>query len=349
MGTLNISQIDPRAFAHPADEKATAALKKIPFLPELLKKVAQLDVEQKFRAQQMFNSIQLGPRQLPSLWRMVHEVAERFGMPEPTAYVSSRGGVNAFAFGLHRHSIILTSSLVDLMTDREIEAIIAHELAHILCQHMLYKNVGLALASGTMSSLKMTPAAFVGDSVSRLLMAWNRSAEYSADRAALLILQDPEALVACLARLAGVPRRFTAEFEPRIFAEQVQEFEEESTFWSKVVTMGMGTFLSHPEPAKRATAVLEWWESAECQNILQGRYLTKTEAEALDRVQIEGVKSCPLCRSPVGQQLQCGHCGLEQDPSRHRQCTNGHLNSVAWKFCKSCGDQLAPAQAVVNG
>lgn len=237
MPAFHISQIHPKAFAHPSDLKALATLEKVPFLPTALRQVAKINIEEKFRAEQMYNSIQLGPRQFPSLWRMISEVAERFGVQEPDAYVSGRGGVNAFAFGLNTHSIILTSRLVDLMTDRELEAIIAHELAHILCQHMLYRNVGLALVSGSLPSLtKLAPAALIKDGTVRAFMRWSRAAEYSADRAALLILRDPEALAMCMGRLAGIPHRFVSEFDPRRFAEQVKEYEEKASFWSKVVT-----------------------------------------------------------------------------------------------------------------
>lgn len=343
MSSFQISQIHYKAFAHPADEKALDALKKVPLLPELFKKVAELDIEEMFRAHHMYNSIQIGPRQFPSLWRMVHDVAARFGIsnPEPTAYVSKGEEVNAFAFGMKKHSIVLTSELVDLMSDREIEAIIAHEFGHVLCQHMLYRKVGFALANRAAFPLtKFVPTVVVQHSIHGLFMAWSRAAEYSADRAALLVLQDPDAMVSCLGRLAGIPRRYLCEFDPRQFAEQVREYKEEATWWSKVVTFGMDAFLSHPEPAKRAAAILEWSESEDYKNILEGRYLTKVEAEGLDRVQIEGVKSCPLCRSPVGVRSQCLQCGLPQHSELQRLCGNGHVNATGWKFCKTCGIML---------
>ncbi len=341
MGSINFSQIHPRAFAHSYDRGATSAFEKVPLLPDLLKKISQFRLEERFRAHHMYNSVQIGPRQLPSLWRMVHGVAERLAIPAPATYVTRSGGANAFAFGKNAHSIVLTGGLVEMMSDRELEGIIAHELGHIVCQHMLYMGVGLALTSGALPSLGFTKALpIIEEGLFRAFFAWFRAAEYSADRAALLILEDPEPLAQALSRLAGVPRRFEDEFDLRLFVEQVKNYDEEANLWSKFITLGMDAFLTHPEPAKRVGALLEWAESEECKIILNGRYLTRFEAEAAERIRIEGVSSCPLCQSPVGQSSVCGHCGLVQDPRLQQRCPNDHVNGIDWKFCKACGKPL---------
>jgi Zn-dependent protease with chaperone function len=340
VSAIQFSQIHPHAFAHPYDRRATSALLQVPLVPELLKRISQLGIEEKFRAHHMHNSVQLGPRQLPSLWRMVNEVAERLCIPPPRAYVSRQIGDNALAFGEKSHSIVLSAKLVDLMSDRELQGVIAHEMGHILCEHMLYMDVGLTLTSGAIPSLaRFIPG--LGESVLGLFFAWARAAEYSADRAAVLILEDPEPLASCLSRLAGVPRRLEPEeFDLRLFVEQVKDYQEEATLWSKLATLGMGAFSTHPEPAKRARAVLEWAESSEYRTILGGRYLTRFLADAQNRVQIEGVPSCPLCRTPVGQATVCGYCGLVQDTRQQSRCPAGHVTAIDWRFCKACGAAL---------
>lgn len=319
-------------------------MRKVPLLPEVLRAVSRLKVEEEVRAHFMFYSIQLGPHQLSTVWRMVHEVAESLCMPPPDAFVSGEGGTNAFAFGVERQTVVLTRGLVDMMTDRELRAIITHELAHGLCQHLLYRNVGLALAGGTARQLvKLFPSRLVNETLGRLIYAWYRSAEYSADRAALLVLDDPEPLASCLGRLAGLPKRFAAEFDLRLFAEQIKAYEAKATLWSRLMTFDLGAFASHPEPARRAVAILEWARSEEYQRIRSGDYLTRVEGEAFDQVQIEGVRSCPLCGRPVGELAVCAGCSLPQDPEHQCLCSRGHLNAASWKFCKSCGQSLSEA------
>lgn len=343
MKEIRLSQIHPSAFAHPYDKKATASLEKVPLLPSLLKGIAKLRVEEWFRAYYMHNGMLLGPRQLPSVWRMVNQVAERFGMPSPTSYVSREGSPNAFVFGLEEHSLVLTTELVDLMSDRELEAIVAHELAHILCQHMLYRKVGLTLTTRATEMLapitRLSPVA-LDSAFKLLLLAWSRSAEYTADRAALLLLQDPEALASCLSRLAGVPKRLLHEFDPRHYVEQIERYEEQASTWSRIVTWDVAALRTHPEPTKRASAILQWAESDDYRRILAGHFTTRFDVEREERIAIEGLASCVLCGSPVGDQATCPQCGLDQDPTHQKRCVNDHPASLDWAFCQACGEAL---------
>jgi Zn-dependent protease with chaperone function len=356
VSAVQLSQIHPHAFTHPLDRKATSALQQTPFLPDLLKKISQLGVEERLRAYYMHHSIQLGPRQLPSLWRMVNEVAERLGIDPPRAYVAREHGANAFTFGEHSHSIVLSSQLVDMMSDRELTGVIAHEMGHILCEHILYthvgltltRHVGLTLAGVAIPALaKLIPG--LGASLGALFFAWYRAAEYSADRAAVLILEDPEPLARCLSRLAGVPRRFEPEqFDLRLFVEQVKDYDEGKTTWSKIATIGMETFSDHPEPARRARAVMEWAGSSEYREILAGRYPTRFKVAAETAVQIEGVRHCPCCSRPVGQAAACGYCGLIQDARWQTTCPRGDVAGIDWKFCKVCGQPVRPDRRSEN-
>lgn len=337
-----LAQIHPDAFAHPHDLKASRAIREVPFLDTILEQTARLGIEKKWRAHHMKSSIRLGPRQLPTLWRLVNQVAERFEMSLPETFVSGEDGVNAFAFGLHDHSVVLTTGLVDLMDDRELEAIVSHELAHILCRHMLYKRVGMALTDG---AAKLAPVRALRVPLEALLFAWNRAAEYTADRAAVLVLDDPEAMVSCLSKLAGVPRRLLGEFDPHAFAEQSAEWEAEATLWSKLVAFDMDIFRTHPEPTLRALAVLDWHGSEQYREIRSGRFLRTVELEHRQGIEIEGVASCRRCRHPVGDLAACPNakCCLERDPALHAECRNGHVISTSWRFCKTCGIATAPA------
>jgi len=346
MTEVNLEHIHPRAFAHPIDRAAMNVLNDVPLLPNLIKKVRHLQFEKKFRAVQMHGSLELGSHQLPTLWRMVNVTAERLGMKAPRAFVSAHRSINAFAFGVEEFSIILTSELVDVMNDRELEAIIAHELAHVLCEHMLYRQVGLALCSEALVPLaKMAPAALLNMGVQQALLSWHRASEYTADRASLLVLGDPEVIASCMARLAGVPRRFQHEFDPLQFIAQARRYEEEEdSFWSKLVKWDIEAFKTHPEPVKRAAAILDWAESEDYRSIQAGNYWTWFDEKASQRVQIEGVESCALCRSPIGEHATCPQCQLEQDPECQQLCGNGHLNNLTWKYCRTCGQQVGSSE-----
>lgn len=347
MSLGHLAQIHPSAFAHPQDLQTTKALQRVPFLDTLLEQISRFEAEEFYRAHYMHHGVLLGPRQLGSLWRMVQDVAERFEMNEPvTAYVVRGAGPNAFAFGLHRHSIALTSSLVDLMSDRELEAIIAHEIAHVLCRHMRFRQVGLTLASGTTSVLKLIPnlsSKVVSMSLHLAYMAWCRAAEYTADRAATLVMRDPEVMASCLSRLAGVPRRFEDEFDPHQFIEQAEEFERSGSAVSPFVRITLDLLATHPEPTRRSVAVIRWAESEEYERILRGDFATILEGE--EKIRISGVDDCPACDRPVGDNPTCPHCGLEQRTDRQSVCSRGHVAGIDWEYCLRCGQPvLAPAE-----
>jgi len=95
--------------------------------------------------------------------------------------------------------------LLELMDDDEVMAVTGHELGHIKCGHALYKM----MARGLKPLVEMAGRAtlgigsVVGAGVEAALLAWDRRSELSADRAALLTMQDPHPCIAMLMKLAG--------------------------------------------------------------------------------------------------------------------------------------------------
>lgn len=341
MPEVNLAQIHPFAFAFPADRKASQRLQMTPFLPELLRKVAEINLEEKLRADFMHNSILVEQGQLRPLHTLVTQVAAKLGMETPEIYVSNRGGVNAFAFGLKRKFIVLTTSLVDMMDEQELRAIVAHELAHILCEHLLYRSVAVAVTSPMLPLAGTMPAKLMRNSVSGLLYGWYRAAEYTADRASLLVVQDSEVIVSLLAKLAGLPKGYRDEFSLEMFREQAEFYEDEATLWSKTVTKGMDLFLSHPEPVKRAVAIHDWEKSEQYKDILEGKFLSRAAFQARSRLKIKGMRVCPVCRfSNNLKDERCQECDLDLNPEHQIFCGKGHLNSLDWRYCHECREDL---------
>lgn len=335
-----IAQIHRSAFAHPEDLAALEALSKIPVLPGLLKALAGVHAEKEAHAHASMNSLRLGPAQFPSLYRIVCRVAQGLGVAVPEAYLSAEDSINAFAFGMNRHTITLTGRLVDLMTDAEIEAIVAHELGHIVCEHMLYKSLGSMLADQALSSLVPSPLVSAASSTLTIaLKRWSRAAEYSADRVALLVTGNPEQVASMLGRLAGPTLRYAHEYNAMALLEQNLE-ETDPSLMTKLTLFSQELFRTHPDPVKRIGAIMDWSRSEQYHAIRAGRFLTRLEYEAQNQIQIQGLKSCVSCNTPVGQLLECPQCGISQDPNRHGRCGRGHVNDAAWKFCRVCGSAV---------
>src|SRR5437660_7779979 len=65
-----LEEISPRAFQHPADRAATAALEQIPYLDAVVRRLIQLGYERALRQAWLGAAVRLGQEQLPHLWAL---------------------------------------------------------------------------------------------------------------------------------------------------------------------------------------------------------------------------------------------------------------------------------------
>ena len=92
--------ISSKAYEHPADRAATAALKSIPMLDTVVRKLVEFSYERALRQMFLGNSIKVSERQLPGLWTSYQGVKRILDMPEDyDLYVSSSLHWNALAIG----------------------------------------------------------------------------------------------------------------------------------------------------------------------------------------------------------------------------------------------------------
>lgn len=98
-----------------------------------------------YRAWLFGHAVLLGPTQLPRLYDSLQRGSERLGLPEPPqAFVyNSNGLMNAFAMRvLGRPMVMLTSALIDVQSDRQVDFVVGHELGHHVAGHLgFWKNL----------------------------------------------------------------------------------------------------------------------------------------------------------------------------------------------------------------
>src|SRR5690606_18047173 len=103
----------------------------------------------------------------PRLYRIVENLAITNGMPMPKVYVMDDPAPNAFATGRNpQHAIVAaTTGLLDVMSDRELEAVMAHEMGHVKNYDIRVSMIafGLVSAIGILSDLAMHMFFFGGD------------------------------------------------------------------------------------------------------------------------------------------------------------------------------------------
>lgn len=183
------------------------------------------------QAVSMSGAVKIGPTDNPRLYRVVENLAITTGMPMPEVYIVNDPAPNAFATGRDpEHAIVAaTTGLLEIMTDSELEGVMAHELGHVRNYDIRVSMIvyGLTVAVGMIADMLMRMAFFgrsnnnsnpivlvfglvamlVAPLVASLVqLAVSRQREYLADATGALTTRHPEALASALHKLSEYGR-----------------------------------------------------------------------------------------------------------------------------------------------
>lgn len=260
-----LTGISPRAFQHPADRAATAALGSIPYLDTVVRKLIELGYERALRQSFLGSAVRLSEQQLPDVWRE-HAIAyATLDMEEaPDLYLSQFPMPNAMAIGAKRPIVVVQSELVSLLDTPQRRAVFAHEAAHILSDHQLYRTALEILVLMTRSSRLPLPLV----PVRTALMEWGRATELSADRAAALVTRDPLVVCRTLMSLAG--GAMVSELDLDAFMKQGLDYKEKGGGLERLTRLMLDLGVTHPMPVKRTHELMEWVRSGEYDRIVGG-------------------------------------------------------------------------------
>ncbi|MBX9772348.1 MAG: M48 family metalloprotease [Candidatus Obscuribacterales bacterium] len=294
-------RITSAAFEHPADTQALEAVKRIPILDKVFRKLMELGIERVFRIQLIGQAIHVTPKQCPKIYRIFKEAADILDMHEPDLFLTTNPQANAFTFGVERPFIVLQSALVDLLDEEELMAVLGHELGHVKCGHVLYRSIAYFLGQIASRLLGLGGVASMGLAVA--LFEWSRKSELSADRAELLVVQDPEVCLRLHMKLAGGSKAVFSQTDPQEFLRQADTYEElDYSTLNKVYKLLHELSQSHPLPVYRAKELQNWAQSRQYKEILEGRYPTSEPTS--------GLRACPHCSSKISPSFFfCPDCG----------------------------------------
>ncbi|MGV3615082.1 MAG: M48 family metallopeptidase [Fimbriimonas sp.] len=264
------------AFTSDADRWTLDKLKRVPLLPLVVAKFYELGLDRWMYIYNMSMSVRCGPQQYPSLHAMLQEACRVLDMPEPELYLCNNPFPNAMTSGVERPYITLHNSLLS-MPDDQIMDVIGHELGHIKAEHVLYRSVASVLLP-ILDALGQRTFGAGNLATYPLLLAfyeWMRQAEFSADRAGLLVTQDLSTSQRTFLSLAGGPSRFDHEQNVEAFMDQARAYQDADGLdqvGKVIIFMLMGKYSSHPMPVHRAQELEKWYLSGAYDLIMEGKY-----------------------------------------------------------------------------
>jgi Zn-dependent protease with chaperone function len=266
--------ISPKAYEHPADRAATAALKAVPMLDVVVRKLVEFSYERALRQSLLGNSVKLSERQLPDVWASYQGVKRILDMPsEYDLYVNSSLSWNALTIGSQDPMIVLGSNLLEHLGPGEQRAVIAHELGHILSDHVLYITA-LNILLGATSGLPLLGLPL--RAVRAVLLEWRRAAELSCDRAATLAVRDPQIVCRSLMVLAGGISADRLDLDA--FMAQAMEYENWEDSHDRVRRFFNELNATHSNAVRRVSEVMRWVQSGEYDRIQRGEYRRRGDA-----------------------------------------------------------------------
>jgi heat shock protein HtpX len=185
----------------------------------------------------LYRAQEVDANSAPQLYRIVADLVQRAGLPMPKVYLIDEAQPNAFATGRNPEhaAVAATTSILQLLTERELRAVLAHELSHVRHRDILTSTITASIA-GAISTLANFGMFFGGrDSDNRnpfvalivlilapiaavlIQLAISRGREYEADRGGAELSGDPRGLADALAKIdryaKGLPLE-TAEEHP---------------------------------------------------------------------------------------------------------------------------------------
>jgi heat shock protein HtpX len=213
----------------------------------------------------------------PKLYAMVRKLAGEADLPMPKIAIMPSPMPNAFATGRSPKNAVVavTNSIQALLTDDELEAVLAHELAHVKNRDMLTMTIGsflvsiasiilnnafiMALMSSGRDSQNNGAIAFIVAMIvifvvyiigHLVVMAISRYREFAADRGSAYITGDPDALIRALKKISGGM--------DRVPPDKKREVSGENAFYIIPAISGKSVlelFSTHPPLEKRIASL----------------------------------------------------------------------------------------------
>jgi len=278
---LTAFDITEKDFIYQPDKDNLEVLQGTEPLPHIIEQMVSKPRERALRSKLATDGRRVGPSS--TLGSMVSHCCEVLALEiVPETFIVPMAQVNAAVFGRDESPVLMITAGALRLNDIETETLIGHELGHVKSKHMLYHTLAESLGKGTQLLASFYGAGLVSLPIQMLLMAWHRESEISADRAALLVVDDPNVFRSLLVKLSGLAG-LESSSDP--LAESLQ---------------------THPSHTNRWTMIKEFYASAQFK---RAREKVRTRAR-MSKAFVPFCRFCGVAKPITG--LYCEVCGKSQ-------------------------------------
>jgi heat shock protein HtpX len=231
----------------------------------------------------LFGAKEIKKEDMPEVYNLVENVSIIAGLPKtPKVYIIDTNEMNAFAMGTHysNYLVALTTGLIKKLDKKELEAVIAHEIAHIKNKDTRLMTIAIFLG-GVLSiaaeiflraSGKVSRSSRKGGSIAAILflagilfiilspifatliqLAISRKREFMADATSALLTRNPLALASALEKISKSSQEFFDDYPNYASVFIYNPFEKKKSLLSKIKNV----FSTHPPVEERIKILRE--------------------------------------------------------------------------------------------
>jgi Zn-dependent protease with chaperone function len=306
---------EPWHYQHPSDRESLIHLRAVQWFETLSKHLVAEDLERDAHLLNVIDNVRMTRQDFPRPNQYLENACHVLGVsPLPCMFLDTNPEPQIQSLGERQPMMVISSGLLELLSEEELEAAIAHEVGHLASRHSYYKllaqhfdalvHLGSALPFGNIALF----------AVKVPLYDWYRKADLTADRAAFLVMRKVDPILKMIGKIAGGSSKVGGAISLETLLAQAREveqsleevrsatFRERTSFMFSSMIM-QGIVRAQPWPTFRVLEITRWAASPYAADLLSGKLPDKPPLEEDPKAATSSMKEWATTARKLGQSV----------------------------------------------